>query len=150
MRAGIAVGLCSALIALAGWPAHASETCSAIADPRARLACYDAKNGAPSAPAGSPAVQAEPVLRGTLPGVRPEARALAQAAPLGNTGRVASVRPAPHAQWLIILADGRSFETTQTVDPPLVGDEIHFRKSLVGTKFLDIRGRQPITVRPIG
>src|SRR5205823_11810877 len=68
MRPRITVALSLATAALGQSGAQAADRCSRIVDPAARLACYDARNGAPAesgqaAPSAAPA----PVARVARP-----------------------------------------------------------------------------------
>ena len=64
------------------------------------------------------------------------------------TGRVTAITPLRYGLYRIQLDDGRQFDMTSDVSaPPAVGDAVSLRRTLMGTTFLDIRGRSPITVR---
>jgi hypothetical protein len=144
LKAGI---LGAVLVTIAPSAAQGAERCNKIVDAAARLACYDARHGAPAAPAGSFASPA-PATAVATPPIRSSRRARsAQHAPLQLDSRVVAVRPALHGYWLVTLADGRSYETTQSVDAPEVGQAVHLRHTFLGTTFIDIHGRPPITVR---
>jgi hypothetical protein len=149
MRALTAAVLCSALIPLPLGAAQAAERCNRIADAAARLACYDARNGAPAAPRGAvpgpaPVTMLPSPSRRSIERVRPAERAAPEL-----DSRIVAVRPALHGYWLLTLADGRLYETTQSGDAPTVGEAVHLRRTFLGTTFLDIHGRTPLTVRPV-
>jgi hypothetical protein len=110
--------------------------CRAIADPAARLVCYDAGNTAPA-----PAPRAER----PAPAYRPPA----SVETASRSGRIAAVERLRHGRHRVTLDDGRRYTTsTNTAAPPRAGQAVTLRRSALGTTFLDIRGRDPITVRP--
>lgn len=153
------------LVASAALPNPPLQDCRSIADPQARLACYDARDReAPTPAAGqppaAPSVAApRPAPSAPLPARTEVARAPAPSVDTGSlssaeivranpTGRIAAVSPLRYGLFRIQLDDGRQFDTTSnTVAPPLVGETVSLRRTAMGTTFLDVRGRSPITVR---
>ncbi|MBO9670431.1 MAG: hypothetical protein J7485_07935 [Sphingobium sp.] len=149
------------LAAAAVSPGAPLQDCRAIADPRDRLACYDARDGTavpsspPSPPASAPTVPVPPVAIGTAPAAQ-RAPAPAPTRPATDaeivratpTGQVASITPLSHGLYRIQLDDGRQFDTTSNVSaPPQVGEAVSLRRTAIGTTFMNVRGRSPITVR---
>lgn len=144
------------------------QDCRLIADPAARLACYDQRDAAPAASAPRPpearVSQPSPssVPPAAMPAPGPVAAAPAYAAPASQppaassaeiiraarSGRIASVAALRYGLFRLTLDDGRIFETaTNTDSPPAVGTSVKLRRSVIGTTFLDVPGRSPITVR---
>ena len=133
--------------------------CRAIADPAARLACYDSRAALPSAatppsvpaPSYAPPPAAVPPPASTAPAPVPPPRGASSASVVraDPTGRVVSVTPLRYGLFRVALDDGRSFDTaTNTDPPPPVGASVRLRRTpLLGTTFLDVPGRNPITVR---
>lgn len=81
----------------------------------------------------------------SAPGVR---MTTAQSVRADSSGRVTEITPLRHGLFRVHLDDGRMFDTTtNTAAPPAVGDDVSLRRTVVGTTFLDIRGRSPISVR---
>ncbi|HWI86394.1 MAG TPA: hypothetical protein VNT42_08745 [Sphingomonas sp.] len=145
-----------ALTVSAPLAARSSKQCRAIADPAARLACYDEHEGVKgatlppaAAPAQSMAVEesAAPVLSPAAPrrSTRQAGRDLKHRPAFDS--QIVAVRPILHGYFEVELADGTIYETTQTGAQLLPGEAVHYRRSAFGTMFLDIRGRSPITVR---
>ena len=145
-------------LVLSTWASAAppsTEQCRSIADPAARLACYDraadegtaGKQGrsaerpaaAPAPSPGSPMTAPEP------PRVAPATRATDKAP---ANGQIVAMRPLRHGYFALELDNGAIYETTVVGTPPPVGAEVHIRRTLLGTTFFDIKGWSPITVRP--
>ncbi len=133
----------------AGLSAPQAGECRSIADPAARLACYDEREAPrpaariPTAPtaAARPARQPVPTTAGTsrADSVRADAE-----------GRVVAVARRRYGLFRLTLDDGRAYDTTtNTQAPPAVGAAIRLRRTPLGTTFLDTRGRDPITVRRV-
>jgi len=150
------------LAASAALPSAPLQDCRSIADPQARLACYDARDRASPEPASAATpsmTPTSPVSPAPPPAARPAPPAPMAAAPTSAassaeivranpTGRIAAITPLRYGLFRIQLDDGRQFNTTSNTDaPPTVGDSVSLRRTLMGTTFLDIRGRSPITVR---
>jgi len=153
------------LAAAAALPSAPLQDCRTIENPQARLACYDARDRGPGAPpaaqppaapavgAVQPAPAASPparteVARAPAPSVRTESMSSADIVRADPTGRITAVTPLRYGLFRIELDDGRLFDTTSnTIAPPSVGEAVSLRRTLIGTTFLDIRGRSPITVR---
>jgi hypothetical protein len=134
-------------LAIASDPAP--QDCRAIADSAARLACYDARDRAAPTPTPAPA-PAPMAAAPTAPPAAPTAApvSVAESVRANPAGRIVSVEVLPYGYHRVRLADGRAFDTaTNTAPPPVTGDEVTLRRSVIGTTFLDIRGRKPITVR---
>jgi len=147
----------------AALPSAPLQDCRTIADPQARLACYDARDRGPTEPAGaatppmipaSPVTSAPPPAARAAPPVPPITTASTSSASPADivranpTGRIAAITPLRYGLFRIQLDDGRQFNTTSNTDaPPAVGDSVSLRRTLMGTTFLDIQGRSPITVR---
>lgn len=125
-----------------------AQDCRAIADPAARLACYDTRESAPTppAPVAAPAYApsaAAPVFAPPAPSV--SSASIVRAAP---SGRVTTVAPLRYGLFRVTLDDGRVFDTATSTDaPPAAGMAVKLRRSVIGTTFLDMPGRSPITVR---
>jgi hypothetical protein len=138
-------------------PASIDE-CRSVADPSARLACYDrvagqgtiapaVTNSVPPPPPAAPA--SEPTFNSNRTDA--PARAATQAEPERRgafDGRIASVTPLPHGYYRLVLQDGTSYFTTAVAAPPPVGAEVRIRHTLIGTTYLDTAGRDPIAIRP--
>ncbi|MCW6533369.1 hypothetical protein [Sphingomonas lycopersici] len=121
-----------------------TQDCRSVADPGARLSCYDAREAASAPPASNaaPAAPAGPVARSAPPPASP-------AVSTEPTGRVAAVTALRYGLFEVRLADGRLFETaSNAISPPAVGASVRLRRSVLGTIFMDVPGRPPITVRP--
>jgi len=137
----------SALLAvMSSLAAPEPQDCRSIGDPAKRLACYDARNTPAEPPVARPPVA--PPRRSATPPVSsyvpPAASIVAD-----RTGRIVTVDRLRYGRYRVALDDGRAFLTsTNTAAPPRVGESVSLRRSAIGTTFLDIRGRQPITVRP--
>lgn len=145
------------VIAASALVAPQSGDCRAIADPAARLACYDARD------AGQPAAPARPVpSEQPVPSIAPAAPAPvlapvpAPSAPASTAttvradpeGRIVAVAPLRYGLFRLTLDDGRAFDTTtNTQAPPAVGTAVRLRRTPLGTTFIDVAGRDPITVR---
>lgn len=160
IRAMVAMGALTSLAAAAlSAPPSPLETCRSIADPAARLACYDRAAGQTPAPV-APADTAVPAPSTAEPA--PRAPTFSQHQPSRpSTGRnerreaqsdvdsrIAAVSPVRHGYYRLELADGTAYETTVTGAPPPVGAEVHIRRTFLGTTFFDIPGRSPVSVRP--
>jgi hypothetical protein len=132
-----------------------TEQCRNIADPAARLACYDraadegtaGKQGrSAERPAAAPAPSpSSPTTASEPPRAAPPTRAT-EKAPVN--GQIVAVRPLRHGYFALELDNGAIYETTVVGTPPPVGAEVHIRRTLLGTTFFDIKGWSPITVRP--
>jgi len=127
------------------------QDCRTVSDPAARLACYDARDAASSA---APAPAAEPPL--AMPSTAtPRPAALPAPAPAASvradpSGRVVGVAPLKYGLFRLTLDDGRMFDTATNTDaPPAVGASVTLRRSFIGTTFLDVPGRSPLTVRRV-
>lgn len=121
--------------------------CRAIVDPTARLACYDAQDAQPAAPAPVATQPSGPVS--AAPARQPAAPA-PMTEQASREGRIAAIAPLRRGLFRITLADGRIFDTATNEDlPPDVGTAIRLRRSVIGTTFLDASGLSPITVRPV-
>jgi len=123
-----------------------TQDCRSVADPGARLSCYDAREAASTSPASNaaPAAPAGPVARSAPPPASPAA----STEPTEPTGRVAAVTALRYGLFEVRLADGRLFETaSNAISPPAVGASVRLRRSVLGTIFMDVPGRAPITVR---
>jgi len=145
--------------ALAG--AHASaatrsiEDCRALADPSARLACYDELAGrSPATQAGPPAAVAPSFGTRTAPAVQAAPAPQAAKAPVEDLkhrpdfdSRLAAVVPLRHGYYRLELEDGTAYETTAVAPPPQAGEAVHIRRTFVGTTYLDSEGRSPIAIR---
>ena len=122
------------------------QDCRAITEPSKRLACYDARN-TPT----EPAIARLPAAPPRRPSIPPVSSYVPPAASIvaDRTGRIVTVERLRYGRYRVALDDGRAFLTsTNTAAPPRVGESVSLRRSAIGTTFLDIRGRQPITVRP--
>jgi hypothetical protein len=129
------------------------KQCRNIADPAARLACYDRAADEGSAgkqvqslqrPAAMPASAPPPPMKASE-AKRAAARPAEKAA---MSGQIVAVRPLRHGYFALQLDSGAVYETTVVGTPPPMGAEVHIRRTLLGTTFLDIRGWSPIAVRP--
>jgi hypothetical protein len=160
--------VCAALGALASAlaGAHASaatrsmEDCRALADPSARLACYDELAGrTPAATQEDPPATAAPSF-GTRSTPAPAPAILATPAPQAAKApvedlkhrpdfdsRLAAVVPLRHGYYRLELEDGTAYETTTVAPPPQAGEAVHIRRTFVGTTYLDTKGRSPIAIR---
>jgi len=160
--------VCAALGALASAlaGAHASaatrsmEDCRALADPSARLACYDElAGGTPAATQARPPAAAAPSFgtRGTsAPAPATQAMPAPQAAkaPVEDLkhrpdfdSHLVAVVPLRHGYYRLELEDGSAYETTAVAPPPQAGEAVHIRRTFVGTTYLDTKGRSPIAIR---
>lgn len=122
------------------------QDCRLIVEPAKRLACYDARTTPVEPAAARP--PAAPLRRPATPPVSsyvpPAASIVAD-----RTGRIVAVERLRYGRYRVALDDGRAFLTsTNTAAPPRIGENVSLRRSAIGTTFLDIGGRQPITVRP--
>lgn len=132
--------------------------CRAIADPTARLACYDRQAGTyPSAEAADRA-EPEPYRR---PATGPSALAPTPGSPAAAPAAVridpnrdfnssiVSVSRLSNGFYALGLANGSVWHMTAIGQPPRVGEAIHHRRTFVGTHYFDIKSRaRPLTVRP--
>ena len=62
--------------------------------------------------------------------------------------RITRVTAIRHGLHRIDLEDGSAWNMTVAEQPPEIGEAVHFRRTPLGTRFFDIRGRRPISVRP--
>ena len=129
------------------------EACRSIADPAARLACYDRAMGTGAANSRASAVTTEDKAPEAAarplatPSVREaNARREDQARPT-RAGRIAAVSPIRHGYYRLELDDGRAYETTVTGAPPPAGASVQIRRTFLGTTFFDIKGWSPVSVR---
>lgn len=140
------------------------QDCRAIADATLRLACYDARDRvappAPPAPARAPIAPDAPAPREAV-AVAPAPAPVAAPAPAARrslssaeiiradpTGRIVAVTRLRHGLHRMTLDDGRAFDTTtDAVAPAPVGSAVRLRRTTIGTTFLDVDGREPLTVR---
>lgn len=125
--------------------------CKQIADPAARLACYDEQSGR-SAAIDLPATEATPVARPTPRQSTPMVVSHAPDGPRWNgafESTLAAIVPLRHGYYRLELADGSEFTTTVVAPPPPEGLRVHIRRSPFGTAFLDMEGRKPLTVKPV-
>jgi hypothetical protein len=134
------------LILAAAATSPPTADCRTIADPSARLACYDARDNQPAAPVTrQPAVASQPQSQPFTP---QPARPIVETT--SREGAIAAIAPLRRGLFRITLADGRLFDTATSDDlPPAVGTAIKLRRSVIGTTFLDAPGLSPITVRPV-
>jgi hypothetical protein len=147
MRLTLALTLAS-LAALAAWPAAANELqrCRAIAEPAARLACYDAlaAQPVPAAPA-SPAAAAAPAA--AKPAVDPVAGfGFENRLPAEAPDTITSHLPGRFEGWggttMFRLANGQVW---QVIDGSsafywLENPKVTLRRAMMGTFFLEIEG----------
>ncbi|WP_052507933.1 hypothetical protein [Sphingomonas hengshuiensis] len=148
-----------ALAAAASIAAPQGQDCRAIADATLRLACYDARDRAAATPAAPARAAAPAPVAPTAPRPRAVVEAPAPAAPAralssaeivraDRTGKLVAVTRMRHGLHRLTLDDGRAFTTTSdTAAPPPVGASVRLRRTALGTTFLDVEGRGPLTVR---
>jgi hypothetical protein len=137
--------------------ARSVKECRAIADAGERLACYDARAGhksgtdaavpAPVSPSDEERPHRVAVTTPTVHHVPARSRADDLKHRDEFDSRITSVEPLPHGYARIGLADGTRYDTTQIVARPRTGEAVHYRRTFLGTMFLDLPGRAPITVR---
>lgn len=131
-----------------GAVATSPQDCRAITDSAARLACYDAREAKPASASSleMPSTRPAPGYAPSAP--QPTAASNASIVRSDPTGRVTSVTARRYGLFRLTLDDGRTFDTaTNTNAPPVVGDSVRLRRTPIGTTFLDIPGRSPVTVR---
>ena len=160
----VTLGFASVLLAAGAEAAPRSiDECRTLADPSARLACYDQVAGAaPSAQTPAPASQlpapaAAPSFQNrTAPptaAYQPAAPVRVQAAPAelkkrsDFDSRLTAVVPLRHGIYRLELEDGTAYETTAVAPPPAAGEAVHIRRTFVGTTYLDMKGRSPVAIR---
>lgn len=139
--------LTCALPALAQPPEMAR--CAAIADPSARLACYDAMV---ARPATVPNAAEPPPAVATSPAVSPRtARAPRprEAPPSAIVdGRIQAIAPIGNDLFRIELSDGSVWRTgEQSAVRPSVGETVRIRRAMLAY-YASIAGRAAIGVRP--
>ena len=131
------------------------EACRSIADPAARLACYDRAMGTGAAsPANTVTTEGKAPEAMAPPLATPSKQSLQevgdrrqdQATPT-RTGRIAVVSPIRHGYYRLELDDGTAYETTATGTPPPAGASVQIRRTFLGTTFFDIKGWSPVSVR---
>ena len=132
--------------------------CRTLADPAARLACYDGVAGRTNAaePQAAPISPTPPSVSVTeSPPARSNNIPPAQAStPRSDSkprsdfdSRVTAVIPQRHGYYRFMLEDGSAYLTTAVATPLAVGDAVHVRRTFVGTTYIDAEGRDPISVR---
>lgn len=154
-RASVAIAIATAFSAsVASAKPSRGEACRSIADPAARLACYDRAMG-PGAPAANVATTGDKAPEAAArPLATPSAQSMREAndrsqdqAAATRAGRIAAVSPIRHGYYRLELDDGTAYETTVTGTPPPAGATVKIRRTFLGTTFFDIRGWSPISVR---
>jgi len=158
-RVIMAAALFSALAVPPLLAAPALTDCRALTDRDARLACYDAlPSDAPARPkpaASTPAPAVESVIASTpVKSVRPAPAPASPAIAPAETQRrsnfdshLVAVVPQRHGYYRLELEDGSAYFTTSVGAPPPVGAEVHVRRTLVGTTYLDVPGWDPIAIK---
>ena len=142
-RVSMSVSVLLDLVLLAAAATAAQDPeCRAIADPVARLTCYDLRDRKSLPPSAGEAPMAVPPSAAPRPAPAPSSGDAA--------GRIASVAPLKYGLFRLTLDDGRMFDTATNKDaPPAVGASVTLRRSFIGTTFLDVPGRSPLTVRRV-
>jgi hypothetical protein len=139
------------------------QDCRAISDAARRLACYDMRDTAPisgpspatpvpsSASPAPPSASAMPPPPISAPSASPTLAPSASSASIVRadpSGTIVSITRLRYGLFRLTLDDGRAFDTaTNTAAPPPVGSMVRLRRTAIGTTFLDVAGRSPITVR---
>jgi hypothetical protein len=142
---------------------RALAACRAVAEPSARLACFDQASGDLEQ-----AVAARSVLvldktevtqtRRSLFGLRlPKLNIFGRGDGDGEelkelTSKVTEARPLGYGKWRLVLEDGAPWETTEALGtfarPPAVGDTINIRRGMAGY-FLKVGGQSAVRARRV-
>jgi hypothetical protein len=171
--ASICVMVLGTLLCQASGASDATLACKGIADPAARLECYDLASGYKAdaaAPAGGvvagaaasaaalpatavPKAAAEPVDAAATFGLSREKIAETQQESVELTGTVAAVNEQAHpGRWVVTLSNGQVWEqreTTAASKRPRPGDAVTIRKASLGSYMMAVAGRGSSRVRRI-
>jgi len=156
-RTMMVAGALSALIVAPLHAAPSAQDCRALADPTARLACYDALAAGTPAPGATPPAPAQPIPPAHAPIAAPSpayvppapTRTVARDGAHGSTfdSRLVKVVPQRHGYYRLELEDGSAYLTTAVAPAPPAGVAVHVRRTFVGTTYIDTAGWDPIAVK---
>ena len=129
--------------------AQQAEDCRAIADPARRLACYDAREANPA----QPPVASSPSSPDRAQPERPRSASATPAPASTDPNRtfdsqIAGASLLRNGLYRIRLADGSEWTTSITGQRPKIGENIHHRRTFIGTHYFDTETGRPLTVRP--